>query len=94
MLNYSYIMSSKDSKLWNLYALCYDAVNQSPPYRVLLSSIVNKLDLKHGQRIFDAGCGTGNLEVLISDLGLENVEIEAVDNNQGMLDQAQKKRWV
>ena len=84
-------MSTTDSRLWDLYALCYDAVNQSPPYRRLLSSVIAKLDLKPGQKLLDAGCGTGNLEVLISDLGLENIKIEAVDSNQGMLDRALKK---
>jgi ubiquinone/menaquinone biosynthesis C-methylase UbiE len=84
-------MSSANSWLWNLYALCYDAVNESPPYRQLLSLVISKLNLKPGQKILDAGCGTGNLEVLISDRGLKNLEIEAIDNNRGMLERARKK---
>lgn len=84
-------MPLADNKIWDLYALCYDQVNQSALYRNLLSSIVEKSTLQSGQTILDAGCGTGNLAVLISKLGLANIRIEAVDHNQGMINRALKK---
>jgi len=84
-------MFADNKRLWNFYARCYDAVNESPPYRQLLSTVVNKLDLKPWQKILDAGCGTGNLEVLVPNLGGQHLEIEAVDNNQEMLARARKK---
>lgn len=85
-------MSLEDSKLWDLYALCYDAVNESPPYRQLLTSVIHALDLQSGQRILDAGCGTGNLPALISKLGLKELEIEAGDNSPAMLTRARRKK--
>lgn len=85
------MMVFQDGKLWDLYALCYDAVNDSPPYRQLLTAVVGKLNLQPGQRILDAGCGTGNLIGALSNPGPADIQIEAVDNNQAMLNRARKK---
>lgn len=84
-------MSTTDSRLWDLYALCYDAITKSVPYQKLQSLIVNKLDLKPGQRVLNVGCGTGNLEATLEEKQIPNLEVVAVDISPKMLERAEKK---
>ncbi len=84
-------MSTTDNKLWDLYALCYDAVTESIPYQKLQSLVVDKLDLKPGQKILNVGCGTGNLEIAIEKKQTPNLEVTAVDISPKMLKRAEIK---
>ena len=84
-------MSSEETFFWNLYAKCYDAVNYTIPYRGLLWESLEKLDLKPGQKILDAGCGTGNFEKFLEEKGITDVKIEAVDFSSSMLNRAKRK---
>lgn len=55
-----------DKKFWNKYFELYDVLNNVYPYKDLLNQVMNEMDLKEGKVVLDAGSGTGNLSVLIS----------------------------
>jgi ubiquinone/menaquinone biosynthesis C-methylase UbiE len=78
------------NSLWNLYAGCYDAIAKLTPYQDMMARVCKELKLKPAQRILDAGCGTGNLEVWIDSLGIP-VQMGAVDFSQAMLKRAKLK---
>jgi ubiquinone/menaquinone biosynthesis C-methylase UbiE len=76
---------------WNLYGRFYDGINIAIPYRGLLYELYVQLDLKPGQKVLDAGCGTGNFEKFISERDIPPIEIEAIDFSEAMLARAKKK---
>ena len=75
---------------WSLYAFCYDVLLKFRPYQEMLHAVLEKLDLKEGQKIMDAGCGTGNLTALIKNKW-PWAEVTVVDFSQVMLAIARKK---
>lgn len=79
-----------DKIFWNFYAFCYDALLKFNPYQEMIQRIVKELDPKPREKILDAGCGTGNLEVLISKQ-CPNTSITALDFSEEMLKRAVKK---
>jgi len=54
-----------DSKFWKRYFKVYDVLNLLIPYQELLNTICDELDIKPGEKILEAGCGTGNLALKI-----------------------------
>lgn len=75
---------------WNFYAFCYDSLLKFNPYLEMTEKIVKELDPKPGEKILDAGCGTGNLEVLINK-HCPDASITALDFSEIMLKRAKKK---
>lgn len=61
---------------WNKYFAVYDVLNFVPPYRDLLSRIVEIAEVKEGEHVLDAGVGTGNLACLIRERGGEVVGVD------------------
>jgi len=53
-------MKFSKTLFWNMYARCYDAIALLQPYQDLLQNVVDKLP-NTSFKMFDAGCGTGNL---------------------------------
>lgn len=53
-------MENNSSLFWDLYAKLYDTLTHLKPYQDLHNNVLNALELKGGERILDAGCGTGN----------------------------------
>ena len=80
-----------NSLFWDVYDKLYDTLNLLEPYQRLHREVLDKLELKGGERILDAGCGTGNFEKLLQNEGLNNVKIEALDFSQTMLKRAKRK---
>lgn len=72
---------------WNFYAFCYDSLLDFNPYLEMIGKIVKELDPKSGEKILDAGCGTGNLEVLINKQR-PGASITALDFSETMLKRA------
>ncbi len=81
---------------WNTYAVCYDTITRLIPYQEMMTEIVSHLNLKPGERLLDAGCGTANLERTL----WENfrtkypghpLRIDAVDFSESMLLRAIRK---
>ncbi|MDP2930070.1 MAG: class I SAM-dependent methyltransferase, partial [bacterium] len=60
------------------------------PYLKMLSDTELELDIKEGDRILDAGCGTGNFSDKIRK-SHSGIEISAIDSSPAMLAQAKKK---
>jgi SAM-dependent methyltransferase len=76
--------------LWNLYALCYDAIAGLAPYQDMLGEVVQSLELAPGMRVLDAGCGTGALAKRVA-LVCPEVEWVGVDLSSTMLKRARAK---
>jgi len=79
--------------LWNLYALCYDAIAGLAPYQDMLDEVVRALELAPGMRVLDAGCGTGALAEQVARV-CPGVEWVGIDLSPTMLKIAKaKRRW-
>jgi len=82
---------AENTFFWNIYGRLYDGINYSFPYRKLLWDMLALLDLEAGQKILDAGCGTGNFEKFLAEKNAPPLKIEAVDFSTAMLSRAEKK---
>lgn len=85
-----------EKMFWNFYAFCYDAISHLIPYQEMMADVTEAIDLKPGERLLDAGCGTGNLELAIwkdfqKKYPGQKVRIDAVDFSESMLSRAIKK---
>ncbi len=84
--------SQKD---WENYARCYDGLNELRPYRTLLAEVKKRLQVKEGERILEAACGTGNLTKILCTSISKNrrnmPDIYAVDYSTEMLSRAKEK---
>ncbi|MFA6339098.1 MAG: methyltransferase domain-containing protein [Candidatus Paceibacterota bacterium] len=67
------------NNFWKKYFEVYDYLNELMPYQEVLSSIIEKLEVKSGDKIFDAGSGTGNLAHKLHQLG---AEVVGLDNSE------------
>jgi ubiquinone/menaquinone biosynthesis C-methylase UbiE len=77
-----------DTKFWEKYFEVYDVLNLVIPYQELLRNIADELEIKNGERILEAGAGTGNLAIEIKKRGGMPV---ALDNIQEALNIYKKK---
>ena len=77
-----------DSKFWANYFKVYDILNLLIPYQELLETICDELEIKPGERILEAGCGTGNLALKIKERG---AKVVGLDNCKEALDIYRKK---
>ncbi len=68
-----------DTEFWKHYFQTYDVLNSAIPYRELLNDLVEQLDINKGEKIFDAGSGTGNLSLKIKE---ENAKAIALDYSE------------
>ncbi len=77
-----------NSIFWARYFKVYDILNLLIPYQELLETICNELEIKPGEKILEAGCGTGNLALKIKERG---AEVIGLDNCQEALEIYKKK---
>lgn len=77
-----------DSNFWKNYFKVYDALNLLIPYQELLETICQELEIKPGEKILEAGCGTGNLALKIKEGG---AKVIGLDNCKEALDIYRKK---
>jgi len=86
--------------LWKIYAFFYDALFELLPYQQLLNTTTSAIRPEKGvTRLLDAGCGTANLELMISrNRNDQEYLIEAIDSSSAMLNKARRKlkscNWV
>jgi len=64
-------------KFWSEYFEVYDYLNLLPTYRDLLKDVSNALEIKKGELILEAGCGTGNLALEIQKRGGSVIGIDS-----------------
>ena len=62
-------MTKLTASFWDKYFGVYDVLNELLPYRHLIQSLVSALVIKPGDRVLDAGAGTGNVSLPISAAG-------------------------
>ena len=72
-----------DSNFWENYFKVYDVLNLLIPYQELLEKICNELNIIPGEKILEAGCGTGNLALKIKEKG---ANVVGLDNCKEALD--------
>ena len=65
-----------DDKFWHDYFKVYDILNVVIPYRELLGTVCDELGIKRGEKILEAGSGTGNLALEIKRRGGDVVSID------------------
>lgn len=65
-----------DTNFWKKYFNAYDVLNSAIPYQELLEKIIEKLELKQDDLVFDAGSGTGNLSILIKQRGARVISLD------------------
>lgn len=77
---------------WISYSRVYDRLILLKPYYHMLEDIIKAMDLKPGLSILDAGCGTGNLELMLAThpIGMQ-CKITAIDQSKEMLAIAKEK---
>lgn len=76
---------------WDVYSRFYDSIYHLMPYRQLLWDTYQALELESGMRVLDAGCGTGNLELFISEKPHPPIEMHGLDFSPAMLSRARHK---
>lgn len=65
-----------NEKFWEKYFRVYDVLNLLIPYQDLLRDICDELDIKKGETILEAGCGTGNLALEIKKRGANVIGLD------------------
>jgi ubiquinone/menaquinone biosynthesis C-methylase UbiE len=70
------MISTSHGALWNNYMRSYDFLQQVDGYRQNLNDIADAIDPKPGERILDAGSGTGNLSLLLKARGASVVSCD------------------
>lgn len=73
---------------WNEYFRSYDILNMVNAYRNLLETVASKIDIRAGDKVLDAGTGTGNLAVL---LAREGARVYGIDSSSHGLKIFQEK---
>ena len=75
--------------LWASYARVYDGLLDFYPYRALVATVVDRLELADGVRVLDVGCGTGN--VMLEALARASIRVHGVDAAPAMVARARRK---
>lgn len=76
----------------SLTARTYDLISGEPVYAAGRHLAIPALQLRHGQRVLDAGCGTGlNLPALLQGVGATG-QVVGLDLSPAMLEQAARRR--
>ncbi len=78
----------KEENFWRKYFKVYDTLNLLIPYRDLLNNVVKELEIRKGEKIFEGGCGTGNLLLKIKKKG---ADVIGLDFSKEALDILKKK---
>jgi len=73
---------------WKKYFEVYDVLILLIPYQELLNDMCDELEIKQGELVLEAGCGTGNLALKIKERG---GRVIGLDNCQAALDIYRKK---
>lgn len=73
---------------WRKYFEVYDVLNLLIPYQELLKSVCDALNVREGDRVLEAGCGTCNLALKIKE---KRANVVGLDYSQAALDICREK---
>jgi ubiquinone/menaquinone biosynthesis C-methylase UbiE len=73
---------------WEKYFAVYDILNIVIPYKNLLRIIINSLNPEAGEKVLDAGSGTGNLSIPLREAG---ADVVSLDNSTAAIRAHRKK---
>ncbi|OHA78640.1 MAG: hypothetical protein A2V96_02980 [Candidatus Yonathbacteria bacterium RBG_16_43_6] len=79
---------------WRKYFAVYDVLNELRPYQNLLGSVKDNLKIKKGDLVLDAGAGTGNLAIILSNIGAQVVAFDSSKEGLDLYKQKQKDAIV
>jgi ubiquinone/menaquinone biosynthesis C-methylase UbiE len=65
-----------DNNFWKKYFKTYDLLNRAIPYQEVLNDIYHEARPKKGQMVLDAGSGTGNLSLIMSQSGAKVIGLD------------------
>src|SRR3954449_6597393 len=68
---------------WDQHAPTYDVRQREPLYMACIDAVVRELDVKPGDTVLDAACGTG---LTIRRYLSPGIQVTALDISRGMLD--------
>lgn len=80
-----------DQNFWKKYFEVYDTWNLVSAYQESLDAIIEEADIKDGDLVLDAGCGTGNFEMRLRKNPDLKVKIVGQGHSQAGLDAYKKK---
>jgi len=83
-------LTHTEQTVWDTYAKSYDALRHIKPYHKMHDEITHWLKSKPGEKILDAGCGTGNQIGNIKKTTPE-VKLYGIDASPTMLARAEAK---
>lgn len=75
------------TSFWDLYASVYDSIRHLDPYRGMLADVLATARVQEGERVLDAGCGTGNLLCAVG----PGARRSGVDASEAMLRRAARR---
>jgi ubiquinone/menaquinone biosynthesis C-methylase UbiE len=65
-----------DNRFWKKYFKTYDLLNKAIPYQEVLGDIYKSAKTQKGQKVFDAGSGTGNLSLIMKKSGARVISLD------------------
>ncbi len=71
-----------DKKFWAKYFEVYDTLNEFIPYQELIEDVIEALNVEKGDKVLDAGSGTGNLSMRLEKLGAHVVALDFSEEGQ------------
>lgn len=72
-----------DESFWSNYMKVFDIIGMAIPYQEMTEEVIKELDIKNGDRILDAGSGTGILSISIKEK--YSIEMVGADNSETAL---------
>jgi ubiquinone/menaquinone biosynthesis C-methylase UbiE len=74
------VKKKQEQTFWQRYFTFYDTLNESIPYQRMLASHVSLIATKPGDRVLDAGTGTGNVAAALLAAGARVVGVDFVES--------------
>lgn len=75
--------------LWWVYGYMYDGLLNFYPYRNLVKTVIDRMELKDGMVLLELGSGTGN--VIVAAIDQADIIAHGVDSSKSMVRQAKRK---
>jgi len=81
-------LKTLSEKFWSRYFRAYDILNECSAYKVLMACFVEKAAIPKNGLVLDAGCGSGNLSILLKN---NDFRVVGIDFNEYAINIAKHK---